>query len=100
MSEKDANSPMCFHCKTALQLPSGPVGRTATCDSCDSDIRVCLNCKFYDPNSYNECGEPMSERVVDKDRSNFCDYFVLSGGKNANDDERDAALKNLDNLFK
>ncbi len=97
---EQSRDPLCFHCKSRLDLPSGPIGRTATCDSCDSDVRVCLNCQFYDPNSYNECSEPMAERIVEKDRSNFCDYFSLSGGKETESGERDQAMKKLDDLFK
>lgn len=92
--------PVCFHCGAALDLPPGKIGRTATCDACDSDVRVCLNCRFYDPNAYNECREPMAERVVDKDRANFCDYFSLGRGNQAGGSEKEDALKKLDDLFK
>jgi hypothetical protein len=27
--------------------------------------------------TYNECRESQAERVIEKDRSNFCDYFVF-----------------------
>jgi hypothetical protein len=27
--------------------------------------------------SYNECREPQAERVIEKDRSNFCDFFTF-----------------------
>lgn len=98
MSEEN---PICFSCKKTLLVADGPIGRSATCDSCDADIRCCLNCTFYDPNSYNECHEPSAERVVDKDRANFCDFFRL-GTANVVDAKKsdDEALKKLDDLFK
>ena len=100
MAEQGSTGPCCFHCNAVLDVPAGPVGRSATCASCDSDIRVCLNCQFYDPNSYNECSEPMAERVVDKDRANFCDYFALGVQHSESANDRDAALKKLNELFK
>jgi hypothetical protein len=30
----------------------------------------------YDPAYNNQCRETMAERVVDKERSNFCEYFA------------------------
>ncbi len=64
----------CFNCGTRCPL-SGKPGRSDTCPSCDADLRCCLNCRFYDAAAYNECREPQAERVLDKDRANFCDYF-------------------------
>lgn len=93
-------SPTCFHCGRALHYEKITVGRRDTCDGCGSDVHVCKNCRHYDPSCYNECREPQGERVVDKERSNFCDYFSLgaaaaAGGKSTSD-----VLKELDNLFK
>ena len=91
----------CFSCKKPLVLPDGPIGRSHTCDSCDADIRCCYNCTFFDPSSYNECREPNSERVVDKDRANFCDYFKIGAPNTSAQAQSDKdALKKLDDLFK
>ena len=65
---------MCHNCSTQLETDETP-GRTETCPNCDADLHCCLNCRFYDPSIYNECRESQAERVLDKDRSNFCDYF-------------------------
>ncbi len=94
--------PTCFNCGAVLEVPSGPIGRNTTCDKCDSDVRVCLNCQHYDPSSYNECNEPMAERVVEKNRANFCDYFALGSPstRGAATGAKDNALKALDDLFK
>lgn len=91
----------CFSCGKPLGLPEGPVSRGATCDSCGSDVRVCSNCIHFDPQSYNECREPMSDRVVDKTRSNYCDYFSLRRGEvSAQGSKKSDILKSLDDLFK
>jgi hypothetical protein len=51
------------------------IGRQAQCPSCGADLHCCLNCTFYDKGSYNNCLESQAERVLEKSRSNFCDYF-------------------------
>jgi hypothetical protein len=66
-----------------------------------ADVRVCKNCAHYDINSYNECHEPQAERVVDKEKGTFCDYFRLSGGSEIEGSpSKEDTLADLDNLFK
>lgn len=65
---------ICHHCKKELALDYF-FGRQAQCPSCGADLHCCLNCTFYDENIYNNCRESQAERVVQKDRSNFCDFF-------------------------
>ncbi|MBF0127876.1 MAG: hypothetical protein HQM02_11800 [Magnetococcales bacterium] len=60
-------------------LPATGFGRSDTCAGCSKDTRVCLNCRFHDPGSYNECRETVAERMVDKERANFCDHFKSKG---------------------
>jgi hypothetical protein len=51
--------------------------------------------------SYNECREPQAERVVDKEKSNFCDFFTpRRSGAAAGAPSKDDLLKKLDDLFK
>jgi len=66
----------CHSCKAELDIDE-KVGRSETCPACGSDLHVCYNCLFYSPSSYNECHEPQAERVVDKDRRNFCEFFTF-----------------------
>lgn len=70
----------CFHCKKAIDARYRP-GRGEACPACGSDLLVCLNCRFYDPASYNECREPAAERVLDKEKANFCEYFEFGEAK-------------------
>ena len=91
----------CHSCKKTLDIEK-KVGRRESCPFCDSDLHVCLNCRFYDPGSYNDCREPQAERVVIKDRSNFCDYFEFrdsASGERGKEEERNPKKK-LEGLFK
>lgn len=71
--------PACFSCGAQLDVFDKP-GRADTCPACDADVHCCRNCQFYDPVSYNECRETQAERVLEKDRSNFCEYFAFAQG--------------------
>lgn len=92
----------CYRCRNNLDDLPVPTGRRETCSKCGFDVRVCKNCKHYDIRSYNECRERMADRVVDKEKANLCDYFVLGGlGPDAaKSTEAADALKKLDDLFK
>jgi len=76
------------------------VGRRETCARCGAELHCCRNCRFYAPGMHNDCAENQAERVVEKTRSNFCDYFAAGGGNQAMADGRGAARTQLDNLFK
>jgi hypothetical protein len=74
-----ANRVVCHACSAAHEFED-PIGRSARCTGCGADLRCCLDCRFYDTSSYNECAEPSAERVLEKDRANFCDYFSPGAG--------------------
>ncbi|MBF0610439.1 MAG: hypothetical protein G8345_01270 [Magnetococcales bacterium] len=63
----------CWGCGMGLQPEE--LTRQSTCSKCGRHTHVCSNCCFYDPGHYNDCREPQAERVVDKEKANFCDYF-------------------------
>jgi hypothetical protein len=65
---------ICQSCKK--EIPADLfVGRQEQCPFCRADLHGCLNCVFYERGAYNDCREGQAERVLDKSRSNFCDYF-------------------------
>ncbi len=73
----------CYKCKATLELaPGADVLRSEECNSCYTDLRCCKMCGFYDKNSYNECREPMADRITEKEKAGFCDFFKLSDGNN------------------
>ena len=98
------NQSFCHKCGTDLGIKPGTiVGRGDSCAKCRADVKVCKNCKHYDPKAYNECHETMADRIVDKEKSNFCDYFSLRSGLLTPGETKDAAAearKKLDDLFK
>ena len=67
---------ICHHCGKDLGI-SGPVGRSESCPFCRSDLKVCLNCRFFDPGASNQCREPQVDPVLEKDKANFCEFFVF-----------------------
>ncbi len=66
----------CWHCGTGLTFLD--YGRTDVCRKCGRDTKTCKGCFFYEQNAHNACREPQADRVVDKEKSNFCDYFKPS----------------------
>jgi hypothetical protein len=91
----------CFHC--GRQFEAGQrVGFRERCPGCDRPLHVCLNCDFYDAVFNNQCREPQAERVVNKDRANFCEYFSprkVGGGAERLSAANEARRK-LEDLFK
>ena len=90
------------HACTGEIRGDGMVGRRETCPHCGADLRVCLNCSFYSPGAYNDCREPQAERVVDKRRSNFCDFFVFADDaeRRGQAGKKEDARSRLEDLFR
>lgn len=90
----------CFHCARDLTTRER-VGFRDRCPACDRPVHACLNCDFYDPAYNNQCRETQADRVVDKDRANFCEYFAQRRSGVAKTAARAGdARANLDALFK
>ena len=91
----------CYQCDAAWEAPHRVPGRTEPCAGCGADLTCCRNCRFYAPGAPNDCREPNAERVGDKTKANFCDYFEFaereaSGAPSTTDDTR----QHFDDLFK
>ena len=72
----------CFHCGREITF-NERIGFRDECPQCDRPLHACLNCGFYDPTYNNQCRETQAERVVDKNRPNFCEYFRPRSGPSA-----------------
>jgi len=92
---------MCPFCNAGLSSVT-EVFRSSKCPSCGNDLKICRNCKFYDPSSHWECRETITERVADKDSANFCDFFRFDPTRGTERDlsKKDAAQDAFKSLFK
>ena len=94
---------VCHRCGRELKIEGRPP-RTDGCPSCASDLKCCLNCRFFDPGANNQCREPQAEWCPEKEKANFCEYFEFrevsavghAGGARPTERARDA----FENLFK
>ena len=69
-------SAFCWNCGKPVELNN--FRRLDSCDHCGRDTHVCKNCEHHDRAYNNECKESQADRVLDKEKSNFCDYFKPS----------------------
>jgi hypothetical protein len=91
----------CWKCGTEYTLPGAP-GRSESCHTCGSDLKVCLNCTSYDPRVAEQCRDRRAELVHDKHLANFCEYFEMvrreykaPAGNTREDSARDTLKKLL-----
>jgi hypothetical protein len=91
---------MCYFCGNEFLEK---VYKNTECPVCGKDLKICLNCKFYEPGAHWDCRETISEGVKEKDRANFCDYFVYQfRGKGAppkEEERRSKARNDFNSLF-
>jgi hypothetical protein len=96
--------PACHFCGTPVENPR-EVYRNSTCPSCERDLKICLNCRFYSPGAHWDCSETIDEPVNDKDRANFCTFFsfraspIKSPGSDKGAEAKEKARRKLDQLF-
>lgn len=90
---------ICHKCNKKLTT-SEKISFREDCPSCGADLHVCLNCDFYDTSVYNECRETSAERVVDKEKANLCEYFVVRSSNQNTTSVPSDAKKKLEELFK
>jgi hypothetical protein len=65
----------CWSCKTEI-LFTDKITRNDFCPECDTPLKCCYNCKFYDKDSFHQCLETQAEWVRYKEKANLCSYFV------------------------
>ncbi|MBU0550403.1 hypothetical protein KKB55_09095 [Myxococcota bacterium] len=76
------------------------ISRQDDCDACGADLRVCKNCRFWDPGHHNECRENISYYIRDREKANFCAAFEFKHTGEDAGQEADAARSKLEDLFK
>jgi predicted RNA-binding Zn-ribbon protein involved in translation (DUF1610 family) len=96
-----AHNICCYRCGASLASLSLPLSRQDECPDCGVYLHVCKMCRHFDPRVPRQCREDGAEDVTDKDRLNFCDWFVPSDSAfdARRKDEEDQAKSALDALF-
>jgi len=91
----------CYRCGESIAALSLPLSRRDQCPACSADLHVCKMCRHFDPRVPRQCREDGAEDVAEKERPNFCDWFVPSPGAYdpARKSEDDAARDALAALF-
>lgn len=89
----------CWKCGHEVDM-SVKVQRRDSCPSCDADLHVCKNCRFWDPGYHNECRENISYFIRDREKANFCMAFQFKATSDADRAEADDARSKLEALFK
>jgi len=96
-----AHNISCYRCGASLAALSLPLSRHDECTDCGNYLHVCKMCTFFDAAVPRQCREDGAEDVTEKDRLNFCDWFVPSelAFDAERKDEEDQAKSALDALF-
>ncbi len=88
----------CWQCQKTLSLTQ--VGFREECPHCHSDLHVCKGCQHFDVSKYNECREPVAERVREKDRANHCEHYAIGGVLGSTGPSKEDLLRQAEALFK
>jgi hypothetical protein len=70
----------CFRCGASLEKLSLPLSRRDACPACHVHLHVCRMCRHFDAGVPRMCREDDAEDVLDKEKVNFCEWFVPSAG--------------------
>lgn len=82
---------ICYHCGAVIE--NLRPGRSDECPGCRRPLRVCRNCRFYDP---------QAETVGDKEKPNFCEWFRFgeTAGAESSGVGKDDVRQRFDALFR
>ncbi len=95
---------LCWNCGRATGI-EGKVTRVDQCTECMADLRCCRGCRHFDPHRRAQCKEPVEKPIVNKEKSNFCDFFQMRnvvkkpGGVSTQTESKEDRKKAFDDLF-
>lgn len=89
----------CYHCRE-IQSFQDKISFRDECLKCRNDLHICKNCEFYDAKVYNECRETSADVVREKERANYCDFFVARQSNSSVEDQKAKMKAAADALFK
>lgn len=92
----------CWKCGADLKSVPRPFSRFAECPGCKTELHVCRMCRHYDLRYVGECSHDFADKVLVKDKANFCSHFkpsarAFEGG--AGQPEKEKAQQELQSLF-
>lgn len=91
----------CWKCGASLKAVPRPFSRFAECTGCKTELHVCRMCRHYDLRYVGECNHDFADKVLVKDKANFCSHFKPSphAFEGAGDPEKEKAQEALQSLF-
>ena len=95
---------ICWNCGRPTGI-EGRVMRNDQCPHCMADLRCCRGCRHFDPYARGQCRENIDKTIVNKEKSNFCDFYQFRqvvkgpGGIKGLHDDKDSRKKAFDDLF-
>ncbi len=91
-----------LYCKSCGEENSfeAKVSFRADCMKCGMDLHTCEHCIFFDNASYNECKEPSADRVLEKNRANYCEFYLATGEANSSTSQKEKQKLLAEALFK
>lgn len=64
----------CAMCGNLIQT-SHAITADSKCPKCEADLRSCKHCRSFDTGAQFECTQPITARIMAKDKVNECTYF-------------------------
>ena len=91
----------CWKCGANLKSVPRPFSRFAECPECKTDLHVCRMCRYYDLRYVGQCSHDFADKVLVKDKSNFCSHFRPDPNayQGRGDAEKEKAQQELQSLF-
>lgn len=91
----------CWKCGADLKSVPRPFSRFAECPGCKMELHVCRMCRHYDLRYVGQCNHDFADKVLIKDKANFCSHFKPSphAFEGAGDPEKEKAEQALQSLF-
>lgn len=91
----------CWKCGADLKSVPRPFSRFAECPACKTELHVCRMCRHYDLRYVGECNHDFADKVLVKDKANFCSHFKPSARafEGAGNPEKETAEQELHSLF-
>lgn len=91
----------CWKCGADVESVPRPFSRFAECPGCKAELHVCRMCRHYDLRYVGQCNHDFADKVLIKDKANFCSHFKPSprAFEGAGDPEKEKAEQALQSLF-